>query len=248
MFGSLDAQPYFYFVRSKLPQVAGVAPPATFLLVCWPMNNPVLAALQWRYAAKSFDSQKKIAPDVWEALEQSLILTPSSYGLQPWKFLVIQDPALREQLRAVSWNQRQVTECSHYVVFTAKITMEESYVDHYMNTIAQTRGVPVESLGGFKRGILNDVGNGPRSKFVKEWMARQCYIALGNFMTSAALLKVDTCPMEGLDPVKYDEILGLEKTPYRTIVACAAGYRNPQDTFATAKKVRFPATEMVEHR
>jgi nitroreductase len=239
--------PTFVSQETKVPQVAGVAPPATFLLLSTPMNNPVLEALQWRYAAKSFDSQKKIAPEIWESLEESLILTPSSYGLQPWKFLIIQDSALREKLRAASWNQRQVTECSHYVVFTAKNTMDEAYVDHYMNTIAKTRSVPVESLAGFKKGILADVGSGPRSKIVKEWMARQCYIALGNFMTAAALLRVDTCPMEGLDPAKYDEILGLEQTPYRTIVACAAGYRNPQDALGTAKKVRFPAAEMLAH-
>lgn len=212
------------------------------------MENNLLHALQWRYAAKSFDDQKKISAEDWKVLEQSLILTPSSYGLQPWKFLIVQEQSLREKLRAVSWNQRQVTECSHYVVFTAKKTMDESYVDHYMKTIASTRSVSLDTLAGFKKGILSDVGSGPRSKFVQEWMARQCYIALGNFMTSAAILKIDTCPMEGLDPQKYDEILGLEKTEYRTIVACAAGYRNPQDALSKAKKVRFPASEMVEYR
>jgi nitroreductase len=212
------------------------------------MQKNILEALEWRYAAKSFDSNKKIPSTDWEILEKSLILTPSSYGLQPWKFLIVQDPSIRESLRSASWNQRQVTECSHYVIFTAKKTMEESYIDHYMNSIANTRSVPLESLAGFKRGILNDVMKGPRSSFVKEWIARQCYIALGNFMTSAALMKIDTCPMEGLDPAKYDEILNLEDTDYRTIVACAAGYRNPDDGLSKAKKVRFPKSEMLENR
>jgi nitroreductase len=212
------------------------------------MQKNILDALQWRYAAKSFDSNRKIESSDWEILENSLVLTPSSYGLQPWKFIVVQDMALREKLRAASWNQRQVTESSHYVIFAAKKTMDENYIDHYMKRIVDIRSVPVESLAGFKKGILNDITKGPRSNFLKEWLARQCYIALGNFMTSAATMKIDTCPMEGLDPEKYDEILGLSNTEYRTIVACAAGYRNPEDSLSKAKKVRFPKSEVIENR
>ncbi len=205
----------------------------------------LIDTLEWRYAAKSFDS-KKISPGDWSLLQKALILTPSSYGLQPWKFLVVQDVNLREQLKAASWNQRQVTECSHYVVFAHRLTMDENYVDHFLRSMANTRGVGIETLEGYRKGILSDVVHGPRSKMIPEWTARQAYIALGNFMTSAAVLGIDTCPMEGLDPAKYDEILGLKNTEYRTAVACAAGYRNPQDRLAQAKKVRFSADELVQ--
>ncbi|RZA09306.1 MAG: NAD(P)H-dependent oxidoreductase [Proteobacteria bacterium] len=209
--------------------------------------SDLLASLEWRYAAKSFAPEKKIPADTWAALEQSLVLTASSYGLQPWQFLVVQDKGLREQLRAASWNQRQITECSHLVVFTVRPHFGEEFVDQYMKLVSEARGVPIENLAGFKRSIMGDVGSEQRQKGMPEWNARQCYIALGNFLTSAALLGVDTCPMEGLDPKKYDEILGLEATPFRTVVVCAAGYRNPEDKLGLARKVRFPKEAMVRY-
>ena len=208
-------------------------------------SSSLLSALEWRYAAKSFVPGQKIPADLWADLEKALILTPSSYGLQPWQFVVVQDVSVREKLRAASWNQRQVTECSHFVVFTARPLFDEKYVDHFLQHMATTRGIPVENLAGFKRGIMADITTGLRANIMPEWNARQCYIALGNFMTSAALVGVDTCPMEGLDTKKYDEILGLEKTPFRTVVACAAGYRNPDDKLGLAKKVRFSREEMI---
>lgn len=210
-------------------------------------TSSLLSRLEWRYAAKSFES-RKIDPPTWEALERSLVLTPSSYGLQPWKFLVVEDAAIRERLKAVSWNQRQVSECSHYVVFLHRLAVDENYVDHYLRSMAATRGVPVESLAGFRKGILGDIVTGPRSRMIPEWTARQAYIALGNFMTCAAMLEVDTCPMEGLDPAAYDEILGLKDGPFRTAVACAAGYRHPEDRLSQMAKVRFPHEEMIERR
>jgi nitroreductase len=208
----------------------------------------LLSALEWRYAAKSFDAQKKIPAEAWDVLEKSLILTPSSYGLQPWKFIVVEDFLLREKLKTASWNQKQVTECSHYVVFTQKTSIDAEYVDSFMQSIVDTRGVSLESLAGFKKGISGDVLTGPRSQFQMEWAARQLYIALGNFMTCAAVLGIDTCPMEGLDPKKYDEILEISGTGYQTVVACAAGYRNPADFLAQAKKVRFPADKVLQKR
>jgi len=211
-------------------------------------SQDLVSTLEWRYAAKSFDPQKKISASDWVALERALVLTPSSYGLQPWKFLVIQDAPLREKLKAVSWNQKQVTECSHYVIFLQKTEMKEEYISQYMAKIAETRGVALETLEGFRKGIISDVIEGPRSKIQKEWMARQSYIALGNFMTAAATLRIDTCPMEGLDAGKYDEILLPHGSGFQTVMACAAGYRNPKDALASAKKVRFSLDKMVEYR
>jgi nitroreductase len=208
--------------------------------------DQLTSILRWRYAAKSFDSSKVIPEPEWSALENALILTASSYGLQPWKFLVVRNSLVKEQLRAASWNQRQVTECSHYVIFAKRMTMDENYVDHYLSTISTVRGVGIDTLGGFRKGILGDVVTGPRSQVIPEWTARQCYIALGNFMTAAATIGVDTCPMEGLNPERYDEILGLKDTEYRTVVACAAGYRNPDDLLGKAKKVRFGREALIQ--
>ncbi|MGZ3693788.1 MAG: NAD(P)H-dependent oxidoreductase [Bdellovibrionota bacterium] len=205
----------------------------------------LVEALEWRYSAKSFDPAKKIPAEALMALENSLVLTASSYGLQPWVFFIVEDPALREKLKSASWNQRQVTECSHYVVFAQKTGIDDAYVDRFLESMAATRGVSVDSLAGLRKGILGDVIHGERSRYISEWAARQVYIALGNLLTSAALIGVDTCPMEGFDPVKYDEILALPAQGLRATVACALGFRNPEDRFSTFKKVRFSRDELI---
>lgn len=207
----------------------------------------LVEALRWRYATKAFDPARKIPAQDWAALEQSLILSPSSYGLQPWKFIVITDAALRERLKAHSWNQRQVTECSHFVVFAGKTDISEQDVQHWIERLASVRGVPQEQLKTYRDMMLGDLVKGPRHAWVREWTARQAYIALGTFMTSAALLGVDTCPMEGIDPATYDEILQLPAAGYRALCACAAGYRAADDTYAGARKVRYEPDEVVRH-
>ena len=208
----------------------------------------LIKAQGWRYATKKFDPTKKIPAELWSTLEQTLVLTPSSYGLQPWKFIVVTDAALKAKLRPVSWNQAQVEDCSHFVVFLAKESISEPDLDRFLARIAEVRGQAVESLAGYKSFMMGDLVKGPRSAVIGEWAARQVYIALGNFMTSAALLGVDTCPIEGLEPAKYDEILGLTGTGYRTVVACPAGYRSVEDKYASAPKVRYPAAELIDRR
>lgn len=207
----------------------------------------LLESLNWRYATKKFDPSKTIAPEVWAALEDSLVLTPSSYGLQPWKFLIVTSPEIKEQLKSLSWNQSQVTDCSHYVVFTIKKNLTAADVDRFVESTATVRGVPAESMKGYRDIMVGDVVNGPRSLNINEWATRQAYIALGNFMTSAALIGVDTCPMEGIDPAKYDRLLGLPEKGFATVVSCAAGYRSEDDKYATLAKVRFPNAEVVEY-
>ena len=211
-------------------------------------NDTLLAQLNWRYATKKFDPAKSIPDSDWAALEQALILTPTSYGLQPYKFLILTDPALRARLVPASWGQTQPVDCSHYVVFAARAQNTEPDVDRYLARMAEVRGGAPEALAGFKKVLMGDVVDGPRGQVALEWAARQAYIALGNFMTSAALVGVDTCPMEGFEPAKYDEILGLPAEGFRAVVACAAGYRSADDTYAALPKVRFPASELLDRR
>ena len=211
-------------------------------------TDTLLAALRWRYATKKFDPAKKIDASTWAVLEETLILTPTSYGMQPVKFLVLTDPALRAQLVPVSWGQTQPADCSHFVVMAARAQNTEADVTHYIARMAEVRGMAAEALDGFKNVLLGDVVHGPRGNVALEWATRQAYIALGNFMTSAALLGVDTCPMEGFEPAKYDEILGLPAQGFRAVVACAAGYRAAEDKYAALPKVRFPANELIENR
>ncbi|MEX0270797.1 NAD(P)H-dependent oxidoreductase [Leptolyngbyaceae cyanobacterium UHCC 1019] len=206
----------------------------------------LLDRLNWRYATKKFDSTKTIPADIWAALEESLVLTPSSYGLQPWKFLIVTNPDLKAQLQPLSWNQAQVSECSHYVVFTIKKNLTAEHVDHFVARTAEVRQAEPESLAGYRKVMVSDVVYGARSLSVNEWATRQTYIALGNFMTCAALLGVDTCPMEGIEPAKYDTVLGLPEKGYATVVACAAGYRSEDDKYATLAKVRFEKSEVIE--
>ena len=208
----------------------------------------LLDALQWRYATKKFDATKKISAADWAALEQALILTPSSYGLQPWKFVVVTDPALKAKLRPASWNQSQIEDCSHLVVFLGKEDITEADLDRFVARTAEVRGTTIESLAGYKGYMMGDLVNGARHAFIGEWAARQVYLAFGNFMTAAALLGIDTCPIEGLEPVKYDEILGLKGTGYRTLAACPAGYRAADDKYASLTKVRYAAEDVIEHR
>lgn len=209
-------------------------------------TTTLLERLNWRYATKKFDPNQTIPEATWQALSESLVLTPSSYGLQPWKFWVITNPAIRAELKPASWNQSQVTDCSHFVVFSIKKNLTSEHIDRFIERTAEVRGVTAESLEGYRNVMVGNLVYGARSLTINEWATRQTYIALGNFMTSAALLGVDTCPMEGLDPAKYDQILGLPSKGYATVVACAAGYRATDDKYADLAKVRFTNSEVIE--
>ena len=208
-------------------------------------SESLLGALKWRYATKQFDPAKKIDAATWTALEDVLVLSPSSFGLQPWKFHVIADPALREALVAKSWGQRQVVDASHMVVFTVKHPLTAGDVHRHIERTSAVQSTPIEALAGFEKIVAGFLENPPYPLEMKAWATRQVYIALGNFMTAAALLGVDTCPMEGLDPAGYDEVLGLEGTGYFTVAACPAGYRSEGDKYASLPKVRFEKNEMI---
>ena len=215
------------------------------------MSNPktqqLLDALEWRYATKVFDPNKKIPTEVWKTLERALVLSPSSYGLQPYRFIVLTDPAKRAELLPHSWNQRQVVEASHLVVFTARTTITEANVDHLIQLIIQVRKIPAESLKTYRDMMLGDLVDGPRSKIAHDWSARQAYLALGNLLASAAILGVDACPMEGFLPAEYDRVLGLSGSGYAAVVQCALGYRSPDDKYSKLAKVRFGAKELLQH-
>lgn len=208
-------------------------------------HSQLINQLNWRYATKQFDAQRKISTKDWATLEEALVLTPSSYGLQPWKFIVVSDPAVREKLVAASCGQRQIADASHLVVFAVKKNLGEKDIDNYVGRIAEVRGVPRESLGGFRDMMVGSLIKGRDETSRNAWATKQVYIALGNFLTSAALLGVDACPMEGIEPAKYDEILGLDKRGLAATVVATAGYRAATDNYSQAKKVRFPRDEVL---
>ena len=208
-------------------------------------DEVLLRQLQWRYATKKFDPARKISPDDWRTLEQALVQAPSSYGLQPWKFFVVTERALREKLKPLSWNQSQVTDASHLVVFAIRKNMGPADVERHVARIAEVRGVAPKSLEGFKQMIL-----GLFSRPVEEvniWAMHQVYIALGFFLCAAAMLGIDACPLEGFVPQKYDEILGLAEQGYGSVVLATAGYRASDDRHIALPKVRFKTEDVIVH-
>jgi nitroreductase len=207
-------------------------------------TQQLLGQLNWRYATKQFDSNRKINTQDWAALEEALLLTPSSGGLQPWKFIVVTDPAVRAQLLPASYGQAQITDASHLVVFAAKKNFSESDVDAFIQHTAAKRGVSVESLAGFRGMLVGGIVQSMDENARDAWARNQTYIALGNLLTSAALLGIDACPMEGFDRAQYDEILGLNAKGLATAAIAAVGYRAATDKYANAPKVRFPKEQV----
>ncbi len=204
-------------------------------------------ALHWRYATKKFDASRKIPAALWAALEQALVLSPSTMGLQPWKFVVVQDPATRERLSAAAWGQSQPLDCSHFVVFAGRKGLDSKDIERHLARTAEVRGVTRESLSGFAQMLHSGTEPARMDSTLDSWMARQVYLALGMFIMSASVLGIDTCPMEGIEAPKFDEILGLTAVGYGALCACAAGYRSSEDKYASLPKVRFRPQDVVVH-
>lgn len=208
--------------------------------------SDLLAALRFRYATKAFDPARKIPAETWDAIEKSLVLTPSSFGLQPWKFLVIDSLEIREKLKAASWNQPQLTDASHLVVLTARTDLAQADIDSWVSRLSEVQGIPLDALGGLS-GMISSFSSAMTPAEKQAWNTRQVYIALGQLMTAAAVLGIDSCPLEGISPADYDTVLGLPGTGYATAVACALGYRSPEDKYAVAPKARFPDGQIIAH-
>lgn len=208
------------------------------------LNELLLNRLNWRYATQKFDSSRRIPSQTWATLEQALVLTASGFGLQPWKFVVVTEPSVRQQLVSVSYGQKQVQDASHVVVFAIPRQLDASHVRRHVVRMMEVRQTPTTCFERYEKvttSYLESLSEGQKT----EWMARQVYLALGAFLTSAALLGVDTCPMEGFVPHEYDLLLGLEERGLSSVVVCCAGYRDSGDKYATQAKVRFHPDEVI---
>jgi nitroreductase len=205
----------------------------------------ILNKLEWRYAVKKFDPAKKLSAAQLKKLIAATRLSASSYGLQPYKILIVENPAVREQLKSASNNQSQITDASHLIVFARYTDLNGSHVDDYMNNIAETRSIAPEQLTGFS-GMMKGTVTRLGAEGTAVWSAKQAYLALGTLLTAAAIEEVDACPMEGFDASKYDEILGLKDRGLTTVVIAGVGFRAADDAMQHAKKVRKPIGELVE--
>ena len=203
----------------------------------------IIESLNWRYAVREF-SDAIIAEEKLQQLLDATRLSASSYGLQPYHLLVIQSPSIKQQLVEVSLGQDKVANCSHLVIFAAHTNIGDATVDRYISAFSRTRGIEAVQLENMAQHYKTALANmNPAQR--QEWAHQQAYIALGNFLTCAALMEIDICPMTGIEQEGYDWILGLGEKNLTTTAVCPIGIRHPQDHAALQKKVRFDADELV---
>jgi len=205
--------------------------------------SSLLENLNWRYATKKFDATKKISDADLNTLKEAVRLAASSYGLQPYKVVIVENPEIREQLKAAAYGQTQITDASQLFIFANDLNAGPESVAAYIKNISETRGIPVEALGGFE-----DMMNGVISNLSQDakniWTAKQTYIALGTLLSAAAELKIDATPMEGFNPAAFNEILGFDKLGLNASVIATVGYRHEEDEAQHFKKVRKSQEEL----
>ena len=208
------------------------------------MSSNIIESLQWRYATKKFDCKKKLSEEKLEVLKKSFNLTATSYGLQPLKMVIISDSELKRKLVSATMNQSQVMDASHILVICTESEINEQFIKDYFKRIEDIRNTPRSILEPFESFLLNDISEKP-IKEINVWMQKQAYIALGNLLTVCALEGIDSCPIEGFDPEKYDEILSLSELGLRSVLVLPVGYRAKDDLFADLKKVRRGVDEVI---
>lgn len=205
----------------------------------------LLEQLKWRYSAKRMNGTE-VSSDKIRGILDAIVLAPSSMGLQPFQVLVIENPKIKEEIFQNACGQPQILECSHLLVFCGWTTVQPHQIDQYMEAISQARNIPVSQLEDFKKSIQKFT-DGMSTSEVKEWSARQSYLALGTAIDAAALSHVDATPMEGFNSQALDVILDLPQRHLHSSVLLALGYRDEQkDEFATAPKVRRDFEDIFE--
>lgn len=203
-----------------------------------------IESLQWCYATKKFDDSKSLSNNQIDTLKKAFNLTATSYGLQPIKLVVVNNKKIQEQLVEHSWNQQQVAQASHVLVICTQDQLDENDIENYFALVKEIRNTPDEILNPFKNYLKEDVSKKTAKELVP-WMKHQAYIALGNLMTVAAIEKIDSCPMEGFNPEKYDEILELDKYNLKSVLVLPVGFRAEDDYMKDLKKVRKNIEDVV---
>lgn len=192
---------------------------------------------KWRYATKKFDATKKVSDNDLASLKEAIQLSASSFGLQLYKVIIVENPEIRAQLQPASWGQTQIVDASHLLVFANQTKFDDTDVDAYISNATKTRNLPEGSLSGFGDYMKGALANMPED-LRPNWTAKQTYIALSNLLNAAAELKIDVTPIEGFIPTQYNEILGLDKLNLNAVVVAAVGYRHIEDDTQHYAKVR----------
>ncbi len=202
--------------------------------------------LEWRYATKQFDSSRKVIQEDLEMLKKAVLLSVSSYGLQLYKILIVEDKKLKERLRGASWNQNQITDSSHLFVFCNYTRVHPTDVDEFIRNVSEVRNVPIQDLEGYRNSMKDAIANKSEQE-TQNWLERQPYLALSNLLLACAELKIDACPMEGFISEEYNEILNLKEEGLNACVIAAVGYRSSEDKTQFQPKVRKSKERLFKH-
>ena len=208
--------------------------------------NEYIDNLNWRYATKKFNSQKKISDEDLQKLLEAIRLSPSSYGLQPYQVFVVTNEELREKLKPSSWGQSQITDASHLLIFANQSDFDGELVDRYVHNVSETRNIPAENLSGYGEFMKSKLLDLPQEQKA-QWTAKQVYLALGNLLSAAASLKIDSCPVEGFESEAYNEVLGFNEKGLNAAVVVTLGYRADEDDTQNYKKVRLSKEELFTY-
>lgn len=207
------------------------------------MKN-IIDALEWRYAVKKFNEEALLSEQQLDAVKKAFNLSASSYGLQPYKLVMLQNKALQERLLPHSYNQKQVVQAAAVLVFCIRKDIDSSYIDGYFGLIASARGQSPESLDGYKNFMKSTlVGKTPAEMSL--WATNQVYLNMGTLLTACAAMEIDSCPMEGFSPAGYNQVLELDKMGLEAVLVMPIGIRASDDSVAILKKVRKPLEEAV---
>lgn len=207
------------------------------------MQNTIIENLEWRYATKKFNAEKKIAKADLEILKQAVRLSASSYGLQPYHVILVENEELRIKVKAAAYNQSQITEASDLLIFATIRDVGPKEVNDYIENMAAVRAIPTASLKGFED-MMNNVVTGLTPEAKQNWTSKQTYIALGTLLSAAANLKIDATPMEGFSAEAVNEILNLKEKGLSATLIVTLGYRHEDDATQHLKKVRKPNEEL----
>lgn len=199
--------------------------------------NTFLENQNWRYATKKFDASKKISTEDLNTLKEAIRLSSSSYGLQPYKVIIVENPELRAKIQPAAWGQSQIVEASHLIIFANETNVDDTTIDNYLKNISETRSTPIEALSGYGDFMKSKIST-LETEVKNIWTAKQTYLALGNLLNAAAELKIDATPMEGFVPAQVNEILGLDKLGLNASLIATLGYRHEEDATQHYKKVR----------
>lgn len=205
--------------------------------------NHFLENASWRYATKKFDNTKKVSAEDLEILKKAISLTATSYGLEPYKVLIIENQEIKNQLVAASWGQQIVADASHLIVFANILDFGSDQMNAYFKNVTETRNVPMEALQGYSDFMQASINALPLETR-NSWTAKQTYLAMGNLLNAAAELKIDATPMEGFVAEQYNDILGLNALGLSATLVTPIGYRHADDATQFSKKVRKSESEL----